>query len=100
MTEVVLVPHFRREELLHCCLRRIRDYQPKMEVHLFPDRGTWRDSMVAKLADRFKAILHMVPDNDWYGNTANIMNAYLWAYNAGYDRIFMVESDVMVHPDF
>lgn len=44
--------------------------------------------------------MHLVPDNDWYGNTANTMNAYLWAFNAGYDRIFYVESDVMVHKDF
>jgi hypothetical protein len=28
------------------------------------------------------------------------MNAYLWAYNTGYDRVYYVESDVMVHPDF
>lgn len=100
MREVVLVPTYKREELLHCCLKRLRSYDGDIPIHVFPDRGTWQDSTVFGITKCFEAKLHMVPDNDWYGNTSNVMNAYLWAYNEGYDRVFYVESDVMVHSDF
>jgi hypothetical protein len=97
--EVVLVPTYHREELLFCCLKRLRSYDGDIPIHVFPDRGTG-DPLVHTICDGFDAHMHLVPDNDWYGNTANTMNAYLWAFNAGYDRVFYVESDVMVHADF
>ena len=100
MKQVVLVPTYRREELLHCCLRRLRGLDGDIPIHVFPDRGTYSDGHVIRICNEFETHSHLVPDNDWYGNTANIMNAYLWAYNEGYERIYMVESDVMVHSDF
>jgi hypothetical protein len=92
MREVVLVPTFHREELLHCCLRRIRSYDGDIPIHVFPDRGTGTP-LVRTICDCYDAHMHLVPDSDWYGNTANTMNAYLWAFNEGYDRIFYVESE-------
>jgi hypothetical protein len=100
MREVVLVPHFHREELLHCCLKRLRGYDGDIPIHVFPDRGTYHDSTVRATCTTFEAKPHLVLDNDFYGNTCNVMNAYLWAYNEGYDRVYMVESDVMIHSDF
>jgi len=100
MREVVLVPTYRREELLFCCLKRIRAIEPDIEIQVFPDRGTFHDPAVRAICEGFKAHAHLVPDNDWYGNSANVLESYRWAYNAGYDRIFYIESDVMVHADF
>jgi hypothetical protein len=100
MREVVLLPTFHREELLFCCLKRIRECEPKIEVHVFPDRGTFHDSSVRAICEGFEAQAHLVPDTDFYGNTANVLNAYLWAFNTGYDRVFYIESDVMPHADF
>ena len=99
MREVVLVPTFHREELLSCCLKRLRGYDADIPIYVFPDRGTG-DTLVRLICEDYEAHMHLVPDSDWYGNSANIMNAYLWAFNAGYDRVFMVESDVMIHEDF
>jgi len=100
MREAVLVPTYLRPELLFCCLKRIRAIEPDIEIHIFPDRGTFHDPIIRETASCFGAHAHFVPDHDWHGNTANTMDAYLWAYNAGYDRTFYVEDDVMVHPDF
>ena len=100
MRDVVLVPSFGRPELLHCCIKRIRGIEPDIEVHIFPDRGTSRDSLIQGIVKKFHLHDHFVPEHDFYGNTSNILNAYLWAFNAGYDRVFMVESDVMIHEDF
>src|SRR5215467_7796819 len=100
MREVVLVPTYKRPELLFCCLKRLRGYDGDIPIHVFPDRGTLNDSLVWSICSQFEAVRHLVPDHDWYGNTPNVMNAYLWAYNEGYDRVFYVESDVMIHPDF
>jgi len=98
--EVCIVPTFGRNELLFCCLKRIRAVEPNMEIHVFPDRGTFYAPLVQQITKQFEATVHLVPNNSWYGNTANTMNAYLWAFNAGYDRVFYVESDVIVHNDF
>lgn len=100
MKEVVIVPTFRREELLHCCLRRIRSFEGDIPIRVFPDRGTSYGHLVTTICDEFEAEQHIVPIHDSYGNTANVMDAYFWAYNNGYDRVFFVESDVMVHSDF
>jgi hypothetical protein len=100
MKECCIVPTFHREELLFYCLSLIRAFEPEIDLHVFPDRGTFYDPLVQQIADGARATLHLVPDNEWYGNTANAMNAYLWAFNAGYDRVFYIESDILVHPDF
>lgn len=100
MREVCLIPTFQRQELLHCCLKRIRLIEPNIPIEIFPDRGTARDPVVQLIADKFAAHLQVVPDNNWYGNSANSMNSFLWAYNSGFDRIFYIESDVMVHENF
>jgi len=97
--EVVLIPCYRREALLACCLRRIREAEPRIDIHLFPDRES-ASPRVWVLAERFNAAVHFVPDHAYYGNTANVMNAYLWAFNAGYDLTYLIEDDVFVHPDF
>jgi hypothetical protein len=98
--EVILIPQFGRHELLFCCLKRVRSIEPKIEIHLFPDRATFHDPLIQTMAREFQVHAHFVPDHDFYGNTSNVLNAYLFAFNAGYDRVFYLESDVMPHVDF
>jgi hypothetical protein len=100
MHEVVIVPCYLRPELLYCCLKRIRESQPWIPIHLFPDRGTWKDRQIIKIGLEFDAIIHVVADHDLYGNSYNTMEAYKWAWHAGYEYVYLIESDVMVHPDF
>jgi hypothetical protein len=100
MRECVLVPTYKRIELLFCCLKRIREFEPNIPIHLFPDRGTWKDAFIHRLHILFDAKIHIVADHDLYGNTYNLMEAYKWAWHAGYEYIYMIESDVMVHHDF
>lgn len=98
MREVVIVPTLGRPELLYCCLKRLRGYDGDIPIVVFPDRGTRDD--VQEICEEFEARALYVPPHDFYGNSANNMNAYLWAYNEGFDRVYMVESDVLVHRDF
>lgn len=100
MSEVVLVTNYLRPELLYCCLKRIREFQPKIPIHLFPDRGTWKDSLIQKMKLWFGIEIHIVPEHDLYGNSYNTLEAYKWAWHAGYDYIYLIESDVIVHRDF
>jgi hypothetical protein len=100
MREVCLVPTFHREELLYCCLKRIRALEPDIHIQVFPDRGTIMNPLVRKIIDQFSAKADFIPDNNWYGNSSNSMDSFLWAYNAGFERIFYIEADVMVHEDF
>lgn len=101
MSEVVVIPTLGRPELLYCCLRRIRAAEPKIPIHIFPDRGTFYDEDLRMATKGCKNLhLHFVGDNPWYGNSANAMECLRWAFNAGFYRTFYIESDVMIHEDF
>jgi Glycosyltransferase like family 2 len=96
----IVVPTYKREELLHCCLRRIRDCEGYMPIHVFPDRGTAESKEVLAIAAEFRATVHFVPKHNFYGNTANTMMALAWAYSKGFDFVHYIESDVFIHPDY
>jgi hypothetical protein len=101
--EVVIVPTFQRPELLHLCLSQIRQLEPNIPISVFPDRGTAKDREVLAAVEPFLATnlqLNFVPDHDYYGNSFNTMEAFRWAYNDGWDRIYLIEDDVIVHPEF
>lgn len=102
MNEVVLVTTYRRPELLHCCLKRIREAEPSIPISVFPDRGTLYDAELQEVIKAFPGNIqwNLVPDHDYYGNSYNVMEAFRWAYNEGYDVVYYVEDDVMCHPDF
>jgi len=99
--ECVVVTTYRRPELLLCCLTRIRAAEPKIPILLFPDRGTWQDSETLLVANSFDDLnLIFVPDHDYHGNTYNVMEALRCAFNEGWETVYYVEDDVMVHIDF
>jgi len=101
--EVCVIPTYRREEHLFCCLKRIRAIEPTIPVAIFPDRCTWNDQSLTVALRYFRGKdtqVHVVPDHDYHGNTMNVMEALRWAYNERWDRVFYIEDDVMVHEDF
>jgi hypothetical protein len=98
MLEVCLVPTFKRPELLCQCLSRIRQADVNITIRLFPDHNTWKDA--AFFGETFGADVHHVPEHNYYGNSYNTMEAYRWAYNAGFHLTYLIEDDVFVHPDF
>jgi hypothetical protein len=104
MREVVLVPTYLRPEMLYCCLRRIRAIEPNIPIAIFPDRGSQDDPKTMAVVGRFvndgNMQYNFIPVHDYHGNTYNVMEAFRWAFNEGYDRIFYIEDDVMVHADF
>jgi hypothetical protein len=103
MREVILVPTYKRPEHLFCCLKRIRQIEPEIQVCVFPDHCTANDedTEIAMRHHRNKNTqVFAVPDHDYHGNSYNALEALRWAYNEGFDRVFYVEDDVMVHPDF
>lgn len=100
MREVCIVATYKREELLFACLRRIRALEREIEVHVFPDRGTFYDPAFREAVRDADVVSHLVPQHNWYGGTSNTMNALLWAWNAGFERVFYIEDDVFVGPQF
>lgn len=97
MRELVLVTTYKRKFLLFSCLERIRTYGGDIPVIVFSDRAS-TEGMDA--AEMFKALWVTMPEHEYYGNSYNTMEAYRFAYNSGADLVYLIEDDVMVHPDF
>lgn len=98
--EVVIIPTYKRNEHLFCCLRRIRLTGYDGPIAIFPDRNTFDDPVLGQIARLHSAFLCFVPEHSFHGNTYNTMEAYRWAYNAGFEMVYLVEDDVLVHNDF
>ena len=103
MEEIVLVPTYNRPEHLFYCLSMIRAFEPKIQIAVFPDRGTYFDKEFQDVMRVFQsddAFAFYVPFHKYHGNSYNTMEAFRWAYNAGYELTYLVEDDVIIHPDF
>src|ERR1700739_542650 len=100
MSEIVIVTTYQREPFLFCCLDHIRKIEPKIEIHVFPDSGTYKDPEVRETCRYFDAKIHLVPKHEYLGNSYNCLEAYRWAFNEGADFVHLIEDDVIVHADF
>ena len=103
MREIVIVPTYKRPEMLFYCLSLIRAFEKEIPVAIFPDRGTAEDPELVDVVRSFepdRMVVQFVPEHDYYGNSYNVMEALRWAYSGRWDRVFYIEDDVMVHPDF
>lgn len=98
--ETVVVPTFRRKEFLYCCLAYIRRADPAIPIAIFPDQATAIDQELQNIASFFKAKVCFVPKHNYYGNSFNVLEALRAAFNTGFQRIYYIEDDVFVHPDF
>lgn len=85
MSECVIVTTYQRPELLRCTVRRIREADERIPIHVWADRGTSSFG---------------VGKHGFYGNSYNTMEAFKWAVEEGYDLVYLIEDDVFVYPDF
>jgi hypothetical protein len=98
LKETVLVPTYKRNEYLHCALRRIREQDEKIKVMVFSDRGEDNEEL-RSVVKSFNCRLKIVPKHNYYGNSFAVMEAYRWAYDHGYELVMLNEDDSMQHPD-
>lgn len=103
MNEVIVIPTYRRPEMLFYCLSLIKAIEPNIPVAVFPDRGTANEKELTDVLECFDpetTRAMWVPEHDYYGNTFNVMEALRWAYNSGIALTYYIEDDVMIHGDF
>jgi hypothetical protein len=103
MKELIVIPTYKRPEMLFYCLSLLRNFAPEIPVAVFPDRGTLNDKETLEVLDAFDPDLvqgMLVPEHDYYGNTYNVMEALRWAYCTRAELIYYIEDDVMIHEDF
>jgi hypothetical protein len=97
--EVIIVPTYRRTELLHCCLQRLRDQDSEIPILVFSDRGETSEEL--RIAcQKFAARLILQPVHDYHGNSYNAGEALRFAYNSDFDLVHYVEDDSFVKEDW
>ena len=99
MFEVVIVPTYKREELLHCCLRRVREQDERMPILVFSDRGEITPNLQG-ICYQFAADLIVQPTHEYYGNTFSAGEALRFAYLCGYEVIHYLEDDTFIRSGF
>jgi hypothetical protein len=113
MRDVVLVPCYERPEFTRLCLQylsRARGIENK-EVCLFIDNHKEKSFVEIFDAQRpnLTLINELFPDrafasceiaHESYGNSRNVVDALKFGYNIGAERIYLVEDDILVAPDF
>lgn len=118
MRDIVVVPCYERPEFTWVCLEylsRARGIENKIvllhqDQHTYDAFGQTRFEMAPVVdrgcmlfPDRFNYVLKedsLGYEKNTYGNSANLIAALRTAYDAGAPRIFLVEDDIMVAPDF
>jgi len=98
MREICIVPTYRRPELLHGCLRRLRGQDADVLITVFSDRGDTNPEL-EKVCEEFEATLILQPKHDYLGNSFNAGEALRFAYNAGFELVHYVEDDAFAKPD-
>ncbi len=98
MKEVCIVTTFRRTELLHGCLRRLREQDADIPIRVFSDRGETSNDLV-NACSKFNAYLIIQTQHDYLGNSYNAGSALRFAYDVGYELIHFVEDDCFAKPD-
>lgn len=105
MKDVVLVPAYNRPELLYLCLEHLsacpeihdKEIWVRCESRNLPD-DFLRDNK--SVAMSFDVQFQMCRGHGYHGNSFNVLNAYKDAVESGASRIYLVEDDVLVSPDF
>ncbi|MGB8834128.1 MAG: hypothetical protein WCC95_18400 [Candidatus Sulfotelmatobacter sp.] len=113
MRDVVLVPCYERPEFTRLCLQylsRARGIEDK-EVCLFIDNHKGKD--FSEIFEAQQPNLQLAADlfpnryfascqqaHASYGNSRNVVDALKFGYNIGAERVYLVEDDILVAPDF
>ncbi|VVB52815.1 Uncharacterised protein [uncultured archaeon] len=101
-SEVVVMPTYARPEMLALALEALDRTQADVDVRIFADHGANLDEIdyvrdtYYPHAVIFHAAQHIyAPSGMW-----NILHALKAGYDTGALHIYIVEEDVLVHPDF
>lgn len=111
MKEVCIVPSYYRPEFLYLCLKKIAsceeidgllvavmmDYHSDRQ-HL--DRSGELDVAKASEFESLNLRIHQATPHSYKGNSFNLLSSYREAMRNGFERIYLIEEDVMVAPDF
>jgi GT2 family glycosyltransferase len=108
MRDRVIVPTFQRPELLWLCLERLFECQEvkDMDVYVYVDAHCGQPPPIEEIwrvianVDAVNLRLRLMAPHSYDGNSYNVLTAYSEAYEDGCDRIFEIEDDVLVTPDF
>ena len=113
MRDIILVPCYERPEFTRLCLQYLshaRGIENK-EVCLFIDNHKGKD--FREIFEAQQPNLQLAADlfpnryfascqeaHESYGNSRNVVDALKFGYNIGAERVFLVEDDILVAPDF
>lgn len=97
-SELVIIPTYKRNAFLHCCLDRIRKQDAQIPIMVFSDRGE-SNLELRSIVRKFNAGLIVMPRHDLYGNSFVVLEALRWAHMTGAELIHYFEDDVAAHPD-
>jgi hypothetical protein len=107
--DIVIVPTHNRPELLALCLEHLA------ACHGISDKDVWvraesrgelgryaeeNYEVIKQFAHRFCLFYQHAPQHSFHGNSFNLLTAYKDAYHSGAERVYLVEDDVLVSPDF
>lgn len=100
MKHIVLVPAWRRPDMLHACLTRLALAAPAdVTVLVSVDRGGDEEnaSVAGEFRGRFASLrVRTVPPHPYHGNSANILSGFAHSLDLGGDLLHVVEDDVLV----
>jgi hypothetical protein len=106
--DLLIVPTFDRPEMLWLCLEHIakshgtKDVLTVVYVDAHVGHMPPRDEIeqvIAKFPQLSIRVIYRQP-HTFHGNSFNVMMAFKDAYHTKAEHVFMIEDDVMVHPDF
>jgi hypothetical protein len=98
MSECIVVPTYKRTELLYGCLRRLREQDVVTRIFVFSDRGETSFDL-ENTCREFRAELILQSIHDHHGNSYNAGEALKFAYNAGFELVHYCEEDAFAKPD-
>jgi glycosyltransferase involved in cell wall biosynthesis len=97
--EIVIVPTYNRNEYLHCCLRRIREQDKRVDIMVSVDRCFVIPDETLRVIDEHGAFGIAAGEHNGYGNSYNVLRALQIAHLSGPELFHVCEDDTMMHPD-
>ena len=104
MNEIVIVPSYKREELLWLCLEAIRREDANIRIVVFSDRGAGSGEL-SECVLNWVARLIIRPNHAHYGNSYNLLEACRWATRELEEEfppqiIHLIEDDTIIHKGY
>lgn len=113
--DVVIIPAYFRPEFLHLCLENLYACPEMLDKDVWVCQDVKHDDLIKfkdemeeteavldywkrGFGNRLRAIRR--PENGFYGNSYNVLSAYIKAHETDAKYVYLVEEDVFVTPDF